>query len=277
MKTHTSIEPKNRNIRKFDDLLGEKLGNYVYALRDPRDNKVFYIGQATHKDRIFSHFIEAEKYLNGQTNQPTPKILRIIEIWSEEEDVDWFILAHGLNNNTNVLDAIESAAIDLLSISQNGVALNRVAGPHSTLLTHDMMLNLGAAPVNPNIKISTVFIFPIQRRLAEGDTPYKATSGVWYVSEKFRNTKGAIAVGLSNYISKGVFKIDNWHDFNGKHQFSGQETNLVDLYNKNWYQIISSSLGYWQRGNYLIIEFNGKGQFRFKRGNPDKKTWYDLK
>lgn len=270
------IEPQNRNIRHFDELQQERLGNYIYALRDPRDNKVFYIGQATQNNRLFDHFVEAENFLNGQTNEASPKVMRIIEIWSEDEDVDWFILAHGLNEETNILDAVESAAIDLLANSQNGAALNRVAGPHSTFLNREMLTDLGATPVNPDNELSTVFIFPIQRQLANGISPYESTRRAWYVAQRFRNINRAIAVGLSNYISRGVFNIDNWHDFNDKHEFDGQEANMPDLLNKNWYSIISSSFGYWKRGNYLIVEFNGNGQYRFKRGNPDKDTWYEL-
>lgn len=270
------IEPKNKDRRNFDDLQRERLGSYIYALRDPRDNKVFYIGQATQNNRLFDHFTEAENYLNGNNTHPTPKVLRIIEIWADDEDVDWFILSHGLTNQTNILDAVESAAIDLLSNCQNGSALNRIAGPHSTLLTQDMLNDFGATPVNPNNLIQTVFVFPIQRLLADGVNIYEATRRAWYVAERYRNIQGAIAVGLSNYISRGVYAIDNWHDYNNKHEFDGQDANLPDLANKNWYSIISTSLGYWQRGNYLIIEFNGNGQFRFQRGNPDKLTWYNL-
>jgi hypothetical protein len=269
------IEPKNREFRGFDDLQQESLGNYIYALRDPRDNKVFYIGQAT-KNRIFDHFVEAEGYLNGWFPEASPKTMRIIEIWSENENVDWFIVAHGLNDDTNTLDAVESAAIDLLTNSQNGSALNRVTGPHSTFLNQDMLTDLGATPINPDNQLSTVYIFPIQRQLANGLNPYESTRRAWYVAERFRNIEGAIAVGLSDYISRGVFNIDHWRECNDRHEFDGQEANLPDLMNKNWYSIISSSFGYWQRGNYLIVAFNGNGQYRFIRGNPDKDTWYKL-
>lgn len=270
------IEPKNRDKRNFDDLQLERLGNYVYALRDPRDNKIFYIGQASCNNRLFDHFAEAESYLNGGIKEPAPKILRIVEIWSEDEDVDWFILAHGLDDKASALNAVESAAIDLLSYSQNGAALNRVAGPHSSLLTQEMLSDLGAAPVNPGVPLHMVFVFPIQARLAEGADPYEASRRAWHVAERFRNNQGAIAVGLSNYISRGVFEIDHWRDFYDRHEFEGQDANLPELLNKNWHSVISRSMGYWQRGNYLIVEFNGQGQFRYVRGNPDKITWYDL-
>lgn len=38
----------------FSDKVKQKLGYYVYALADPRDNKIFYIGKGIN-NRIFQH------------------------------------------------------------------------------------------------------------------------------------------------------------------------------------------------------------------------------
>ena len=58
------VQPKNQEMREFDDLQKKRLGLYVYALRDPRDEKLFYVGQGE-RDRVLSHFKEAENALNG--------------------------------------------------------------------------------------------------------------------------------------------------------------------------------------------------------------------
>ena len=47
------------NQRNFDTLQIERLGKYIYALRDPRDKKIFYVGQGT-GNRVFDHFNEAD-------------------------------------------------------------------------------------------------------------------------------------------------------------------------------------------------------------------------
>lgn len=270
-----TIIPKN-NRRNFDDLQQTELGNYVYALRDPRDNKIFYIGQASENNRLFAHFREAEDFLNNRRKVPTPKILRIIEIWAAEEDVEWIILAHNLSNKEK--NIVESSAIDLLTNSQNGPALNMVKGRHSSLLNEIDIRELGAEPVNPQKPYDTVFVFPVFNQLSNGLAPYEATRRAWYVVEKFRNKKNAIAVGISNFISKGVFRIDNWHAIDNKHEFDKAGNNEIvdELLNKNWASIINTSMGYWQRGNYLIISFDGKGHFKFLRGNPDKNTEFNL-
>ena len=38
----------------FSEKVKQKLGYYVYALVDPRDNKIFYIGKGIN-NRIFQH------------------------------------------------------------------------------------------------------------------------------------------------------------------------------------------------------------------------------
>jgi len=272
-----AIEPRNKAVRRFDANQYEILGNYVYALRDPRDNKVFYIGQSTKENRLFAHFEEAELYLQGNVNFMSPKVLRIIEIWAAEEDVDWFILAHGINDETNCLDAVESAAIDLLTECQNGSALNKVRGPSSSIIFREQLDVLGAEPINPTSAYQILFIFPIHKQLANDVDPYTATRRAWNVKQDLRNKKDAIAIGLSTFISKGVFMINEWHNYEDKYEFVGVRYENAELLHKNWFKIISSSFGYWQRGNYLVIELDGKGNFRFLRGNPDKDTWFNLK
>ena len=62
--------------------------------------------------------------------------------------------------------------------------------------------------------------------------------------------------------------------FLSKHLFEGEK--ISDFANTNWRNILNQT-GYWQRGNYLVVEFDGKGQFRFLRGNQDKIKWLSLR
>lgn len=54
----------NLQKRSFDELEKHNLSKYVYALRDPRDGKIFYIGQGEN-NRIFDHFFEAGHCLSN--------------------------------------------------------------------------------------------------------------------------------------------------------------------------------------------------------------------
>ena len=46
------------NYEKFDDVAAKKIGFYVYALVDPRTNKVFYVGKGK-KNRWYDHIDSA--------------------------------------------------------------------------------------------------------------------------------------------------------------------------------------------------------------------------
>jgi hypothetical protein len=153
------------------------------------------------------------------------------------------------------------------------MTLNENRGPQSTLLTQEDIKLFGATPINPAIPIKKVFIFPIQNALAEGKTVYDATRYAWDVNLKYQSLP-AYAVGVKNRISVGSFLIREWIKVNDKHEFNGEEDNT--LINRSWRNIISRAKGYWQRGNYLIVEFDGNGKYKIIRGGGEQNTeWFD--
>lgn len=262
------IEPQNTE-RGFDPLQSERLGNYVYALKDPRDNKIFYVGQGV-SNRVFSHFGEAEALLQG-TGVYSSKRARIIDVWSDGESVEWFILAHNLPAES--LDHVESSVLNALEISQNGHCLNIVSGPNSSFLSAGDVKALGAKAVDSTLRINRLFIFPIHNALStSADSVYQATRASWKVNSKYYSLE-SYAVGVKNGISIGGFKINSWEPSGDRSAFVGSSS--VELENYNWKNIINGSLGYWQRGNYLVVELNGKGQFKFLHGCSDR-SWREL-
>lgn len=268
--------------RAFDILQKEKLGKYVYALRDPRDGKIFYVGQGIN-DRVFEHFNEADYCMNSSRpfNQMSSKIIRILDIWNNSEDVEWIIIAHNLSTDSNVADLIESGIFDSLSESQNGETLNEVSPPNSSRLLPNDLEAMAAEFVNPTTIYDNVFIFPIQNALTQGINSYNATRTTWAVSNTYQNLNSAYAVGLKNSISKGSFEISTWSSVAGtnKQEFNSpghpNPTDYQPLLNKNWNNILAVAKGFWQRGNYLIVAFNGNGQFRIVRGSKDTTTWHN--
>lgn len=255
--------------RSFNSLQAERLGGYVYALKDPRDNKIFYVGQGS-SNRLFDHFGEAEGLINGREAY-TSKKARIIDIWSAGESVEWSILAHQLAPES--LDHVESAIINALQISQNGDCLNAVSGPNSSFLSSGDVKALGAKFVNSELRVERLFIFPIHNALSSSpDSVYQATRASWKIHDKFKSLE-SYAVGVKNGISIGSFKIDEWEPSGDRSAFVGSSS--LELENYNFKNIINCSLGYWQRGNYLVIELNGKGQFKFLHGCSDK-SWREL-
>ena len=254
-------------IRTFDALQRDRLGFYVYALKDPRDGKIFYVGQRKN-NRVFDHFAEAQDSL-AENRNASSKVIRILDIWKNEEDVGWHIVAHGVPEES--LDFIESAVIDSLLISQNGQCLNKVRGPRSTMLTAGEVTTLGASRIDPVIALQRVFIFPITNALQSSrDNVYEATRASWSVTERYRHVP-SYAVGVKDGISMGGYTINRWEERDGK--FAFEDDVEATLQNLDWKYVISQAKGFWQRGNYLITEFDGLGQFRILRGGGSNNDW----
>ena len=78
---------------------------YVYALQDPDDQRIFYVGQGT-GNRVFEHLDRAEKLLKSNKHL-TPKFEAIHAVWSRSRDVRLVVLAGGLNDRE--ADLVESS------------------------------------------------------------------------------------------------------------------------------------------------------------------------
>jgi hypothetical protein len=248
--------------------------HYVYALQDPRDNKVFYAGQGVN-DEVFVHFNQAENFLKGK-GKPTSKILRIIDIWCEDNDVNWYIIAHGLDKET--ANRVESAVIGAFTNSQNGTPLNKINGIHASLLLPED-IGQQAAPAVSVSKACTVFVFSIYKALGEGKSVYDATRSAWRVSEKYRSLD-AYAVGLNRGISGDAYKIKTWKPLSGgRFEFEGDETDPLagELRDKNWRPVIDPVMDYYKYGGYIVVEFDGQGKYRILRGEGPNPEWRDYR
>ena len=103
----------------------EALGYYVYALVDPRDRKIFYIGKGK-GNRIFQH---AEAALVENTSDL--KLDTIRSIISDGGKVEHYIVRHHLEEKEAYL--IESTLIDMLTYSKfnhSNQLTNLIAGHH---------------------------------------------------------------------------------------------------------------------------------------------------
>lgn len=262
-----TIESGNKEKRGFSPAERKHLGKYVYALIDPRDSKVFYVGQGVN-DRLFSHFSDADKCLSEGTKVDS-RLMRILDIWANDENVNWAIIAHRIESSGSVPDVIESAVMDAFSISQNGPVLNSISGPHSSLLLPTELEKVNAEPVNPDKPYQAVFLFWIHRALAEGRSPYDATRMSWVVSAHYRSIREAYAVGILEGVSIGSYRICEWREASDKRFFFNGEP-CDDLIDKDWRNVIAPVRGFVQRGNYPVVGFDGNGKYRILRGNPDK-------
>ena len=94
-------------MRFFKQAVVESLDHYVYCLVDPRDNRIFYIGEGC-GNRVFNHAFDA---LNE--NLQSLKLDLIRDIISQGMEVKYYIIRHGMTRDVALL--VESVLIDLLT------------------------------------------------------------------------------------------------------------------------------------------------------------------
>lgn len=271
------IGNRNDNLLKNAQ---EKLGLYVYVLIDPRTKQVFYVGRGGDaedrggNDRVLAHFREAATYARkGTLDRPSRKVLRILEIWNSGVDVVWWIVRRDIRNPA-ICKQIEAALIDAFSVT-GFPTLNAAKGygsSESGLLSSEDVMLLNPPPINPKRRHKVVFMFPINKLYSERKNLYEATRKRWNVSEEWRGQQGAIALGINSKTSAAAFEVKNWRKSGGKFAFTGVDvTDDNELARCSVAKIIDSTLGYWQRGSFVIVEFDGRGHFRFLRGSEDKR------
>ena len=118
---------------EFRQKVKEALRYYVYALVDPRNNKIFYIGKGK-ENRVFQHAKGALKDIIEDAlseNAPNLKLDTIRSIISEGKKVAYYIIRHNLEEKEAYL--VESTLIDVLTFSpfnHDNQLTNLVAGHH---------------------------------------------------------------------------------------------------------------------------------------------------
>lgn len=111
--------------KHFKQSVKEALNFYVYALVDPRDKRIFYVGKGS-GDRVFQH---AEDSLNE--NDESLKLSTIRDIHTANMEVKYYIIRHNLSEHEAYL--VESTIIDLLTykaFNRENILTNVVKGHH---------------------------------------------------------------------------------------------------------------------------------------------------
>jgi hypothetical protein len=220
----------------------EALGFYVYALRDPRNGEVFYIGKGK-GERILQHVAEAKKDAKSEK----AKLKRIKDIESKGLEVEHLFLRTGMENALEAL-AIEQAVIDAFlanrptSIGASKLT-NLVAGhEHDArgLASLDTILGRYGKAKTPHID-RPILVLKVNRKwkpeMSSVDL-LKVSRKAWGVGAEIRE-KAEFAFVISFGIIRGVYEIDRtaWEpalDDKGKSkwQFDGKPTSqpqLLDL------------------------------------------------
>lgn len=126
--------------------------------------------------------------------------------------------------------------------------------------------------INPSKAYPAVFIFSIGQKIKERNNFYEATRKYWAQVKKYADLPSMIAVGLINQKVFGVYRIDKWKltdnpEYIGRHEFTGHtETELTEEFlNKDFSLVIEPHKGYWRQQQWLVVNFDGNGHFKFLR------------
>jgi hypothetical protein len=131
-------------------------------------------------------------------------------------------------------------------------------------------------PVDPHRSYKAVFVLPVSKTINTEPSVYEATRRSWKVSRENRQIDGALAVALTEGVSHAVFSIEKWTPYDEKFEFTGQRLEGHELEARSWGAVIKPVSGFFRYGNYLIVEFLGRGQFRFIRPSTHGEQVYML-
>lgn len=222
--------PQLSVISRLSGPVSERLGWYVYALIDPRDDTVFYVGKGK-AERALHHGWQARIGSSDAPMRSTLKLDQIRAIHSAGLDVRIWVLRHDLATE-KLAEEVEAAVIDAFRLARRemGDLTNEVAGKGS--------VSRGAQPIEELVyryAPHRVEIAPSHRvllvrpknlwsaGLGEADR-YRAARQWWKVSPGRRSPD--IAMVVVGGIVRSVYRLDpkRWKESpeGGRWRFTGK-------------------------------------------------------
>ncbi len=203
-------------INTFDQRTIEALAYYVYALVDPRDNKIFYIGKGK-GNRVFQH---AKDALNEEDE--SLKLDKIRSILQEGKQVNLYILRHNLTEDVAYI--VESTLIDLLTYSKfNKInqLTNIVAGHHQWDEGIKDVDEINAIYNCSKININhgdTLLLVSLNRSFNQAKANgvyrrldiYEATRKYWKISKNAPHEVKYV-LGVYKGVVRSVIEVNSWH------------------------------------------------------------------
>lgn len=211
-------------MKQFSQAVCEKIGYYVYVLKDPRNSEIFYIGKGK-GNRVFQHVSCAL-----DTEDDSDKLNLIREILNEGKNVEYYILRHGLVTEKEALE-IESACIDLIGLDN---LTNEIKGHNSWesgMKTADEIIQYYDAKAititEPTIIIN---INKLYKRFMKDNELYNTTRSSWKLGSKKNEAKYVIAAYRG--LVREVYKINSWNQVGDRWEFTGEvaEKEVRDKY-----------------------------------------------
>jgi hypothetical protein len=200
-------------IKEFSEAVSERIGYYVYLLKDPRNVSIFYVGKGK-GNRLFQH---VQCALENATENDKYNLIR--EIHKEGKEVEHFILRHGLEEKLSL--EIESSVIDLLGIEN---LTNSIKG-HDTwergLKTVDEVFqHYDAKAVTFDEPCIIININRLFTRGISAQKLYDSTRSSWVVGTS--RDKAKFAIASYRGLVREVYEIERWQPNGDRWEFIGK-------------------------------------------------------
>lgn len=189
-------------INSFSPSVIQRIGHYVYCLKDPDTGKVFYVGKGQ-GNRIFDHLKIAVS-----TATSTSKLDKIRAIQAAGRHPEYLIIRSGLTEESAI--QVEAALIEWIGVDN---LTNEVSGHHSD--GHGIMniAELVALYEAPSANIVEPVILIIINKLYErgkmtDEALYEATRGDWVIGQRRNGASYALAV--HDGIVRQAYRIHKW-------------------------------------------------------------------
>lgn len=207
-------------MKEFSSIVQERIGSYVYMLVDPRDNKIFYVGEGQ-GNRVFNH---EQKAIDS--SKESDKLNQIRDIHNAGLEVEKYIVRHGLHNKKTMLGKdvafeIESTLIDLLSyrqFKQIDSLSNIVAGHHTfdrgikTVEEIEILYDCPKIEINPKDRLLLVSLnktFDEASSNGNSIDMYEITRKAWAISEQ-RARKVNYVLGIYRGVVRSVIEVKKY-------------------------------------------------------------------
>jgi hypothetical protein len=196
---------------RFSSETTKHLGHYVYALVDPRDNMIFYVGKASGNNRAYDHL---------NSDEETSKNRRIQEIRAAAgEDPKVEILRYGLETKEACFE-VEAAIIDTLGLEK---LTNRVRGhgvERGRQKAEEVERLYGSKPVDIAGISEPLMLFFVNRTYSptmQENQIYDCVRQFWSgvgvprrTRDKFGTLLYPIALGIADGVVVRAYSIAEW-------------------------------------------------------------------
>lgn len=210
----------------FSDKVGKRLGEYVFALRDPRNNQVFHVGHGT-GNQVFASVFEALGELDnlegasGSADTPgvtAAKISRIREIYDAGSAVEHYVLIRSVSgaDASGTADTVVSGIVETLRISEAGENLTNLAGEVTdkdlrATRVEEIALRYSADPAPELPTPSVVLHVPGSARAgATAEEIYELARQEWAAGAAVRAEAGIPVLVFADSIIRGAFRAQSW-------------------------------------------------------------------